>query len=165
MESELLGGKEERNFYFQEVCFILEWLTWHFFKSTEHFPNNSLAPCFLGISSTYLFLLVGQANTGESCKIHVWATRWMAHLSQRTVKLEKKKQGQSGADELSLGLVSMKYQWRQTLPEGSWLDESGGEMVELGVISTHGPEVGAESWERVRSFRVNVWREREESLE
>ena len=38
-------------------------------------------------------------------------------------------------------------------------------MVELGVISTHGPEVGAESWERVRSFRVNVWREREESLE
>ena len=23
-------------------------------------------------------------------------------------------------------------------------------MVELGVISTHGPEVGAESWERVR---------------
>ena len=24
MESELLGGKEERNFYFQEVCFILK---------------------------------------------------------------------------------------------------------------------------------------------
>lgn len=25
----------------------------------------------------------------------------------------------SGNDELSLGLVSVKYQWRQTLPEGS----------------------------------------------
>ena len=64
-------------------------------------------------------MLVGQANMGESCEIHVWATRWMARLSQRTVKQEEKKQGQNGADELSLGLVSVKYQWRQTLPEGS----------------------------------------------
>ena len=70
----------------------------------------------------------------------------------------REEQGQSGADELSLGLVSVKYQWRQTLPEGSLLDGSGAEMVELGVISTHGAEVGAESWERVRSFKVNVWR-------
>lgn len=38
-------------------------------------------------------------------------------------------------------------------------------MVELGIISFHGVEVGGKSWERIRSFRVNAWRERREGLE